>query len=92
MPPIQPGAIVHGFCNGFFGRDHYQCMVTEMVAPDWIVFRGLRDYKPVMLYLEPGIDWAKMLAEWRADRSYCGEDAPNWGLANGRLTPCARID
>lgn len=38
--PLTPGDIIHGFANGAFGRDHYDCVRIEAVGPDWIVARG----------------------------------------------------
>ena len=48
--PLTPGDVIHGFANGAFGRDHYNCVRIEAVGPDWIVARPTReDFTP-----EPG--------------------------------------
>lgn len=38
--PLAVGDVIHGFANGAFGRDHYECTKIEAVGPDWIVTRG----------------------------------------------------
>jgi len=35
------GRRVHGYCNGFFGRDDYGTKVIEAIGPGWIVARGI---------------------------------------------------
>lgn len=42
--PLAPGDIIHGFANGAFGRDHYDCVRIEAVGPDWIVARDPREH------------------------------------------------
>lgn len=37
--PLAVGDIIHGFANGAFGRDSYDCRKIEAVGPDWIVTR-----------------------------------------------------
>lgn len=37
--PLAVGDIIHGFANGAFGRDSYDCRKIEAVGPDWIVCR-----------------------------------------------------
>lgn len=37
--PLAVGDIIHGFANGAFGRDSYDCRRIEAVGPDWIVTR-----------------------------------------------------
>ena len=38
--PLAVGDVIHGFANGAFGRDHYDCTKIEAVGPDWIVCRN----------------------------------------------------
>lgn len=38
--PLIVGDVVHGFCQGVFGRDHYTCSVIEALGPDWVVVRA----------------------------------------------------
>lgn len=38
--PLAVGDIIHGFANGAFGRDSYDCRIIEAVGPDWIVTRN----------------------------------------------------
>lgn len=37
--PLTVGDVIHGFAEGAFGRDSYQCRRVEAVGPDWIVTR-----------------------------------------------------
>jgi hypothetical protein len=39
--PLLVGAVLHGFCGGYFGRDHYNCCRVEAVGVDWVVVRNL---------------------------------------------------
>lgn len=34
--PLDYGDIIHGFAEGAFGRDHYDCVRVVEVGPDWI--------------------------------------------------------
>jgi hypothetical protein len=43
--PLAVGDVIHGFADGAFGRDHYDCTRIEAVGPDWIVCRN-RDVGP----------------------------------------------
>ena len=40
--PLAVGDVIHGFANGAFGRDSYDCRTIEAVGPDWIVTRNTR--------------------------------------------------
>lgn len=45
LPPTDASAIVvgtriHGYANGVFGRDSYECRTVEAVGADWIVTRN----------------------------------------------------
>lgn len=39
MTPLRVGQIIHGFCRGLFGRDHYGTWRIEAVGFDWVVVR-----------------------------------------------------
>lgn len=39
-PPLAPGDILHGFCGGILGRDHYTCSTVEARSADWAVVRS----------------------------------------------------
>lgn len=41
--PLAVGDRIHGYCGGYFGRDHYDCGTVEAVGPDWIVARSIKD-------------------------------------------------
>jgi hypothetical protein len=38
--PLKVGDVIHGFAQGGFGRDHYDCVKIEAAGPDWIVARA----------------------------------------------------
>lgn len=37
--PLAIGDVIHGFAQGAFGRDHYDCVKIEAAGRDWIVAR-----------------------------------------------------
>jgi len=37
--PLKIGDVIHGFAQGAFGRDHYDCVKIEAAGTDWIVAR-----------------------------------------------------
>lgn len=37
--PLKVGDVIHGFAQGAFGRDHYDCVKIEAAGTDWIVAR-----------------------------------------------------
>lgn len=37
--PLEVGDVIHGFAQGGFGRDHYDCVKIEAAGKDWIVAR-----------------------------------------------------
>lgn len=42
MPPerLHIGSVIHGYANGHFGRDSYDCRVIEAEGRDWFVTRN----------------------------------------------------
>lgn len=44
--PLAVGDVIHGFAEGVFGRDHYDCARIEAVGFDWIVCRDVADDSP----------------------------------------------
>lgn len=36
MRPLSVGDVIHGFAQGAFGRDHYDCVKIAWTGPDWI--------------------------------------------------------
>lgn len=42
--PLAIGDVIHGFAQGGFGRDHYDCVRVEAAGPDWIVARDAEGY------------------------------------------------
>lgn len=41
LPMILPvGTMLHGYCNGYFGRDSYDSKRVEAVGADWVVARS----------------------------------------------------
>jgi hypothetical protein len=42
--PLTTGDRVHGFCEGIFGRDSYDCKTVEARGVDWAVFRTDHGY------------------------------------------------
>lgn len=38
--PLAVGDRIHGYCGGYFGRDHYDCGTVEAIGGDWMVARS----------------------------------------------------
>jgi hypothetical protein len=43
LNPLAVGDVIHGFAQGGFGRDHYDCVRIEAAGRDWIVARDVND-------------------------------------------------
>lgn len=65
--PLTAGDVLHGFCGGIFGRDHYECCRVETVGPDWVVVRA-DDAGPDFA---TGGDSLLMLRQYRTENDYC---------------------
>lgn len=77
--PLAVGDVLHGFCGGYFGRDHYECCVIEAAGPDWIVTRELdRDRYGTGLDFASGREGLVKLRQYRT---------PTTKPADG-ITPC----
>jgi hypothetical protein len=80
--PLAVGDVLHGFCGGYFGRDHYDCCVIEAVGPDWIVTRALdRDDYGTGLDFAAGREDLAQLRQYRT---------PTTKPADG-ITPCCAV-
>ena len=71
MNPLQIGMVLHGYCNGYFGRDSYECNRVEAVGADWVVVRGLESQRPDMAYIEDVGQIGQRLPEWLAPTENC---------------------
>lgn len=65
MPPgLEIGATLHGYCNGYFGRDYLDKLV-EGFGKDWIVARST-DGLPLIATFEdvPQDQIAELVLSW----------------------------
>jgi hypothetical protein len=68
MNDLKIGDVLHGFCNGYFGRDDYSCKRVEVVAADYVVLRYLREDGVTILN---GPINQKNINEWKSiDKNY----------------------
>jgi hypothetical protein len=67
----EVGDEIHGFANGYFGRDSYECRVVELTGRDFLVTRNTRG--EVELITRKDADQI----EDPEDRGYC--ECPKWG-------------
>lgn len=81
--PLKIGDVIHGFAQGGFGRDHYDCVKVEAAGSDWIVARAA----------DGGVSFAtgehslKHLAMVRdTDRDQCKDSPCPVETADGPLT------
>lgn len=52
-PPLRPGHLLTGFCNGAFGRDSYADKRVEAVGADWVVVRDQSTGLPEFAGVDP---------------------------------------
>lgn len=68
---IGVGTVLHGFCNGFFGRDEYGPKRIEAMGYDWIVCRT-EDGRPLFALFEG--NWRarmpELLEEWSEEEDW----------------------
>lgn len=65
--PLVAGDVLHGFCGGIFGRDHYECCRVETVGRDWVVVRA----DDAGLGFAVGTDALLKLRQYRTENDYC---------------------
>jgi hypothetical protein len=66
MLSLRVGMILHGFCRGLFGRDHYGAWRVEAVGYDWVVVRRFSaddDVGELDFASTPGVDINKSFEE-----------------------------
>lgn len=61
---IGVGDVIHGYCNGYFGRDSYGDKVCVMCTPAYAVFEDCETRYASVLNYEDGLensvkDWLK---------------------------------
>lgn len=71
MTPLRIGDVLHGYCGGAFGRDHYACSRVEAIGSDFVVVREVETaYRGVWF----SVGDPDSLAEYRDNREYCDCD------------------
>lgn len=88
MNNLKIGDVLHGFCNGYFGRDDYDCKRVEIVAADYVVLRYV-DISGVTILQGP-IE-QKLIDDWKNIDEHCGyagcvDCANHLGLKNDAHT------
>ena len=73
--PLRVGSMIHGFANGYFGRDSYVCRRIEAEGRDWFVTRNLNG--TVELISRSDADQI----DDPDDRGYCCEEDEHHGQA-----------
>ncbi len=64
MQTFVIGEVLHGFCNGYFGRDSYADKRVEAFGIDWVVCRD--EYGEVhFATFESSIKFWNYVKEWR---------------------------
>ena len=71
------GDVIHGYCNGFFGRDDYQSKICVMVTSQYAVFEYLEDHffskgsgEILNLCSIDGYVDRATVEEWKKEKSY----------------------
>jgi len=62
--------MIHGFANGYFGRDSYACRRVEAVGADWIVTRNLNGEVELITRKD-----AESIRDIN-DRTHCSQECP----------------
>lgn len=71
--PVVVGDTLHGFCNGFFGRDSYSDKVVIAMGVDWVVARPETDPDARIAEAQFASFWDRveqmqdLLQRWRSD-------------------------
>lgn len=65
--PLVVGQVLHGYCGGIFGRDHYDCSRVEAIGPDWVVVRDDEGYPG----FASGVERLAKLRAYRAEGDHC---------------------
>ena len=65
MPTI--GMILHGYCNGYFGRDSYFAKRVEAFGVDWIVARTKESGIPLFAVFANQAQMLLCIKEWTED-------------------------
>lgn len=66
---LSTGDVIHGFAEGYFGRDSYECRRVEHVGPDYVVTRSYSG-RPELLVGMKAIAHVSTIAD---DRAFCDE-------------------
>ena len=64
---FQPGDVIYGFCNGYFGRDDYETKTCVMVRPKYAVFEYESGFAVTLGFSEAA---AKSAQSWKIPCSY----------------------
>ncbi len=62
---FQPGDKIYGFCNGFFGRDHYDDVICVYVRPKYAVFESENGTADVLNLSQRLIESANLIPQWK---------------------------
>ncbi len=81
MEPLRVGDVLHGFCGGAFGRDHYNCSTVEAIGSDWVVARDMDTPSRSTWFARGNPD---RLTEYRNEED-CGRCSPDEYLEDGYL-------
>jgi hypothetical protein len=57
------GTVLHGFCNGYFGRDSYENKRIEAVGVDWVVVRD-SDGRSLFANFKSNEEMVNLINEW----------------------------
>lgn len=67
---LRIGSLLHGYCDGFFGRDvdPNGALRVEAVGADWIVVREVASGKPLFTAFRSAEVMNNYVAQWTRSR------------------------
>lgn len=66
---FRPGDVIHGFCNGYFGRDDYETKTCVAVTRRYALFE-YEDGRATVMNQHDNQPSAEMVAKWKIPESH----------------------
>jgi hypothetical protein len=64
---LRIGSVLHGYCNGYFGRDGYGAKRVEAIGADWLVARDICGI-PTFAQFKSQEELERLTEEWLKEK------------------------